>query len=92
MKIDITARNITISEELRNFIHEKLQKVIKYDKNILSVKIILLKESRAEKVDLLVESKDNRYFCKCYSSVFEKTILMAINNIINQISRTRKKK
>ena len=87
MNIDITARNLKPSKELINFIKEKLQKLLKYDSNITHSKVILLKESRAEKVEIIINSKYTQYITKCYSSAFEKTILHAIENIKNQIRK-----
>jgi len=89
MNIDITARNFTISENLRDFVKNKSSKLLTYDKNIDTIKVIFLKESRAEKVELLVNSKTNQYITKCYSSVFEKTFLKAIDNIIIQIKKAK---
>ena len=87
MNIDITSRNVTPSKELINFIKEKLQKLLKYDSNIIRSKVVLLKESRAEKVKLIITSKYAQYITKCHSSVFEKTVLSAIENIKNQIRK-----
>ena len=87
MNIDITSRGFTISEHLTDFVHSKLQKLSKFDKNISNVNVILLKESRAEKVEIIVESNKNTYISKRYSSVFEKTIVKAIENIITQIKK-----
>ena len=89
MRIDITVRNISISQDLNDFIHEKLLKLTKYDKTIVSSKIVLLKESRAEKIELIVTAKDRTYISKCYSSVFEKTLIKAIDNILKQIRRAK---
>ena len=91
MKIDITARNIVLSDKLKHFIEEKLERLKKFDKNIKSIKMILLKESRAEKVELIVFSNQNRYITNCYSSVFEKTIMSAITNIQRQIAKKKNK-
>ena len=52
MNIDITARNFTISENLRDFVKAKSSKLLTYDKNIDTIKVIFLKESRAEKVEI----------------------------------------
>ena len=87
MNIDITSRGFTISDNLTHFIHKKLPKLSTFDKNIQNIKLVLLKESRAEKVELIVESKGKKYITKCYSSVFEKTIVKAIDNIIIQIKK-----
>ena len=89
MQIDITARNFTLNEELKLFVFEKINKLSKYDKYIISARIVLLKESRAEKVELLVSSKNNKYISKCYTSVFEKTIIKAVKNIVSQIKKNK---
>ena len=87
MKIDITSRNVTPSKELIDFIKEKLQKLLKYDSNIIHSKVTLLKESRAKKVKIIITSKSNQYITQCHSSVFKKTILSAIENIKTQIRK-----
>ena len=87
MNIDITSRNVTPSKELINFIKEKLQKLHKYDSNIRHSKVTLLKESRAEKVKIIITSKHTQYITESYSSTFKKTILNAIENIKNQIRK-----
>ena len=87
MNIEITARHFTPSIELKNFIKDKLVKLSKYDPGINFIKVVLLKESRAEKVELILTSKKKKYITKCYSSIFEKTILKAISNIKVQIKK-----
>ena len=62
MNIDITSRGFTPSSDLVNLIHSKLLKLDTFDKNISSIKVVLLKESRAEKVELIVQSK-KKYLC-----------------------------
>ena len=89
MNIDLTSRGFTPSSELIELIHLKLEKLNTFDKNISSLKVVLLKESRAEKVELIIKSKKNTYVTKCYSSAFEKTIVMAIDNIKSQIQKNK---
>ena len=89
MNVEITARNFTPSDELKDLIYEKITSLKKFDSNISIARVVLLKESRAEKVELILTSKKNKYVTKCYSSVFEKTVAHAIDNIKIQI---RKKK
>ncbi len=89
MNVEITARNFTPSDELKDLIYEKIISLKKFDSNISIARVVLLKESRAEKVELILTSKKNKYVTKCYSSVFEKTVAHAIDNIKIQI---RKKK
>ena len=87
MNIEITARNFTPSQELKAFIEDRLIKLLKYDSNISFSKVVLNKESRAEKVELIMTSNKNQYITKCYSSVFEKTMAKAIDNIKIQIRK-----
>ena len=87
MNIEITARNFTPSDQLKDFINDKLLYLSRFDSNIDFAKVVLLKESRAEKVELILTSKKNKYITKCYSSVFEKTLAKAINNIKVQIQK-----
>ena len=91
MNIDITARNFHISDNLKELIENKVTKLLQYDNNIFLSEIILLKESRAEKVELIIHSNKHKYFTKCYSSLFEKTLAKAIQNIIQQIKKSKKK-
>jgi len=90
MNIDITARNFAPSPYLKTFIHDKLNGLLKYDSNITSSRVVLIKEGRAEKVELILKSKNAKYFTKCYSSVFEKTFINAINKIKVQIKKHSK--
>ena len=89
MNISITSRNVNPSEELTHLIKQKLENLLKYDSSIISSKVVLLKESRAEKLELIVESNKKTYISKCYSSVFEKTIIKGIENIITQIKKVK---
>ena len=87
MNIDITGRGFTPSEKLKNFINEKLTSLEKYDPNISNSKVVLIKEGRAEKAELIISAIKNNYIAKCYSSVFEKTIVNAISKVKSQIEK-----
>ena len=89
MNIEITARNFNPSEELKSLINEKVLYLKRFDSNIDFARVVLLKESRAEKVELIISSKKNKYVTKCYSSVFEKTVAHAIDNIKIQIIKKK---
>jgi ribosomal subunit interface protein len=86
MKIEITARNFKPSPYLKSFIEVRLRTLLKYDSHITSFKVVLLKEGRAEKVELIITSNKGNYITKCYTSVFEKTVINAIEKIKVQIN------
>ena len=87
MNINITARNFKISSDFSEQINKRINKLLKYDKYIYSAEVILSKESRAEKVELFISSKKCKYITKSVSSIFEKTLSRAIQNISCQIRR-----
>jgi len=91
MNIDIIARNFTPSPNLKSFIEEKLLTLLKYDSHITSSKVVLLKEGRAKKVEFILSSKRGNYITKCYTSIFEKTVINAIEKIKVQIKKNPKK-
>ena len=64
MNIDITSRGFTPSSDLVELINSKLLKLDTFDKNISNIKVVLLKESRAEKVELIVQSKKKYLYFK----------------------------
>ena len=86
MNIEITARNFKPSPHLKSFIEVRLRTLLKYDSHITSFKVVLLKEGRAEKVELIITSNKGNYITKCYTSVFEKTVINAIEKIKVQIN------
>ena len=49
MNIDITSRGFTPSSDLVELINSKLLKLNTFDKNISSIKVVLLKESESRK-------------------------------------------
>ena len=63
------------------------KRIEKICKGANSCSVILQKESRAEKVELIIKDSNNTYISKCYSSRFEKTIAKAVENILVQIKK-----
>ena len=54
-------------------------------------KWVLLKEGRAKKVELILTPNKGNYITKCYTSIFEKTVINAIEKIKVQIKKIPKK-
>ena len=53
--------------------------------------MVLLKEGRAKKVELILTSNKGNYITKCYTSIFEKTVINAVEKIKVQIKKIPKK-
>ena len=91
MQLNITSRNFKIEYHLEEAINQKLSTLNRYDKHIESIDVVLLKESRAEKIEVKVISKKNIYFSKCFSSSFLKTLSIVYDNILSQIKKKKTK-
>ena len=90
MNINITGRNLKVDSDLSELIKTKLLNLKKYDSDITRIDVVLLKESRAEKIEVKIISNKNIYFVNCYTSVFEKTLAKAYSNLLAQIKKKKK--
>ena len=70
MNIEITGRNFSPSDKLKAYIDEKVKGFSKFDSNINLVRVVLLKEGRAEKVELIVSSKKKNYIATLIITIY----------------------
>ena len=91
MKIDITARHFTLSEDLRGIVYQKIQKILKFNSLIINCHIILTKESHHEKVEMILHLKGKDCIAIDSSDSFEKSINIVIDKIISQVKKQHDK-
>ena len=91
MKIDITARHFTLSENLREVIDQKVQKILKFNQIIITCQIILTKESHNEKAEIILHLKGKDFVAIHSSKSFEKSINMVVDKIISQLKKQHDK-
>ena len=65
MNIDITGRNINISSDLKELIYERVNKLLKYDKKIISAKVVLLKDSTVRITPGFMDLMDSVWERRC---------------------------
>ena len=87
MEVQITCKGCTITEDLQEYINERLAKLLTYDKAISNVSILLKKERRARKIQLIASSGPKQYIANTYSSEFIKSIRMAVDRMVTQIRK-----
>lgn len=87
MKIDITARHFTLSNNLKELIHEKLEKIVKFDNQMMSCHVILTKHSHNEEVEIIIHSRKSDFIAQENSHNFEKSFSNALDKIRKQVKR-----
>ena len=87
MEVQITCKGCTITEAIQEYINERLVKLLTYDKAISNVSILLKKEGRARKIQLIASSGPKQYIANTYSSEFLKSIRMAVDRMVVQIKK-----
>ena len=91
MNIEITARHFIASSSLKDLIHEKIQKINKYNNEIMSCHVILTKENNSENVEIITRVKGNDIAAHENSDIFERSLRKAINKLSIQIKKQNKK-
>ncbi len=91
MKINITSRHFTPSENLKEIIFQKVQKILKFNPLIINCNIILTKESNREEVEIIVHLKGNDFIATESSDNFEKSINVVVDKIISQVKKQHDK-
>tara|TARA_B110000467_G_scaffold33840_1_gene30876 strand:+ start:416 stop:706 length:291 start_codon:yes stop_codon:yes gene_type:complete len=88
MKIEITSRHFTPSEELKALMNEKLTKLDKFNISLTRCNVILSKENRAEEsVEIIAHSKGHEFIAHDNSSIFEKSLAAAANKLSIQLKK-----
>ena len=91
MNIEITARHFTASSSLKELIHEKINKLKRFNSMIISCRIILTKENNTENVEIIAHAKRNDFAAQENTDVFERSLINAINKISIQIKKQHEK-
>ena len=91
MKVDITARHFSPSDQLKEMVYEKLRKIEKFNSNIMNCRVVLTKEANFEDVDIVVNGKGHQFVANEKSDNFEKSLINAIDKITIQIKKQHEK-
>ena len=91
MKVDITARHFSPSDQLKEMVYEKLRKIEKFNSNIMNCRVVLTKEANFEDVDIVVNGKGHQFVANEKSDNFEKSLINAIDKITIQVKKQHEK-
>ena len=91
MNIDITARHFSPSEQLKEMVYGKLKKIEKFNRSIMSCRVILTKEVNFEDVEIVVNGKGYHFVANENSDNFEKSLISAVEKITIQVKKQHEK-
>ena len=88
MKIEITSRHFTPSEELKKLIKQKLAKLDRFNVILTRCNVILSKENRSEEsVEIVAHSKGHEFIAHDNSSIFEKSLAASVSKLSIQLKK-----
>ena len=91
MKVDITARHFSPSDQLKEMVYEKLKKIEKFNSSIMHCRVILTKQANFEDVEIVAHGKGSHFVANENSENFEKALLIAIDKITIQVKKQHDK-
>ena len=91
MKVDITARHFSPSDQLKEMVFEKLKKIEKFNRDIMNCRVILTKEANLEEVEIVVNGKGHHFVANENSGNFEKSLISAVDKITIQVKKQHEK-
>ena len=96
MQITIHSLRFDADQKLLNFIHKKIEKLIRFDDELISTDIFLRIENATDKSNKLVEIKINTGFNELFASKkfesFEEAVDLVQEILIRQVKKNKQKK
>ena len=91
MKVEITARHFSPSDQLKDMVYEKIEKIKKFNKGIMNCRVILTKDANLEDVEIVVNGKGYHFVANENSDNFEKSLISALDKITIQVKKQHEK-
>ena len=92
MLIEITSRHNEVSEKVRDYLKEKIEKLEKFFPNIVSCKVVLDSQKEGEVVDITMHVSGKDFVTKVVSDNIVKSIDLAVHKIENQLRKFKEKR
>lgn len=91
MDINITGRNVDLNDDIKNYIHKKLDKLERLYKRMYKCEVILEEEKVRQNVEIILYLKRNRIVAKESSPDLYASLDLAADNIKKQLRRLNDK-
>ncbi len=87
MQINLTGHHVEITQALRDYVHDKLERVERHFENVTSVQVILSVEKLRQKAEATIYVAGNAIF----ADAVQEDMYAAIDALIDKIDRQIKK-
>ena len=87
MEILITSRHFKASEQLKKLINSKLNKLSKFNNDIINFNVILDKQNNYEKVEIMTHIHGRDFIAIENQNNFEQSVINAVEKISIQIKK-----
>ena len=92
MQVTITTRHFDASEETKNYLNDKIEKLGKYFSRILSVRAILIKEGYRHIAEISLSAKNMQLVAKEESQDMHSAIDIALHKLEKRFLKFRDRK
>jgi len=87
MQLNLTGHHVDITDSLRNYVEEKMERLERHFDKVTNTHVILSVESLRHKAEATVNMSGNNIFAECT----EENMYAAIDNLVDKLDRQVKK-
>ena len=92
MKVDIQAKNITVSSSLNELINKKVSKLQNFHTHILTTSVYLNNDGvKSKEVQIKLSIRNQTLFCKEKSDSFEQALERSVDCMKRQLKKHKQK-
>lgn len=83
MNIDLTGHHVEITDSMRDYVNEKMDKITRHFDNVTDIHVILSVEKQVQKAEATVQVKGN----KIYADSSDQDMYAAIDALVDKLDR-----
>ncbi|GAB4184675.1 MAG: hypothetical protein Kow00108_22210 [Calditrichia bacterium] len=91
MNLSITARRFKLSDDLRDYIEEKMQKLTRYHENIINAEVILGWEKQSRFVEVILDVSQDKIVVTEKTEDLRKSFDLALDRAERQLKKYKTK-
>ena len=87
MRLDVTGRHVEITPSMRDYVHKKLERIVRHHDSLIDVHCILTVEKLRQKAEATVQVSGE----KLYADAVDENMYAAIDALADKLDRRVKK-
>lgn len=92
MLIEITSRHNEVSEKVKGYLKEKIEKLGKFFPNIVNCRVVMDSQKEGEVVEITMHVSGKDFVTRVVSDNIVKSIDLAVHKIENQLRKFKEKR